>query len=376
MSVRPAVHFRQCLDIGRRLKQRHKKRIFRGIIAVIIGAVTIYYLLYIHTWYVRPSGLVEELFPLEEYVPYIPIKFENGFRYPLELNMRIIAERKLQGEPVNVKTINPHPFRYIYNPKNLCSKYQKNGVLHLLILVKSAAPYVELRHVIRSTWGKKVKEHNHLDTHLEYAFLLGYSDEYKNTVEEEHYLFGDIIQEDFIDAYLNNTHKTIMAYNWAVEYCSHARLVLFLDDDAYLNFDLLNDYLLMYHTRDTVNLFFGSISPYVGTNRNWFQPWYMSWSDFPYDRYPDYLQGAAIFVSMDVVKLFQAIFPYVRFYPFDDVFLGFVAYKLNITPSAHPYMENFHTNYHEHVSYLVVSHGFRNHKYYLQTYNRQIHKHV
>ena len=347
------------------LPQRKKK--CNRIITVIFVVVVIYSL-FIHTWYVRPSGLVKQSFPFQEYVPYVTMKFADGFKYPLEVDMKDLAKRKLQGEPVNVQVINPHPFLYIHNPKTLCSRYHDNHNLNLLILVKSASYYSELRNVIRSTWGKKVKDHNH----LELAFLLGYSDLHQDAVDKEYRWYGDIIQEDFIEAYLNNTHKTIMAYNWAVQYCSQAKMVLFLDDDAFLNYDLLNEYLLSHTNTDTVYLFSGSRSPYVSTNRKWFHPWYMSWSEFPYDRYPEYLQGAAIFVSMDVVKLFHIIFPYVRFFPFDDVFLGFVAYKLNITPSAHPYIENFYWNYPEQVFDLMVTHGFRRPKYYLQTYNRQM----
>ena len=350
------------------------------IIAVSMMVVVIYFPFF-HKWlfveYVQPSGLVKELFPREEYVPYVIMKFSNGFRYPLEVDLREVAKRRLQGEDVNVKIINPHPFRYIHNPENLCSEYQENHNLRLLILVKSAASHDKLRHVIRSTWGTKVREHNH----LEFAFLLGYSDLHEEEVERESKLYGDIIQENFVDTYLNNTFKIIMAYNWVVEHCSQARMVLFLDDDVYLNFHLLI-YYLSKPSINAVTLFSGYISPFVETCRVRGVPWYMSWSDFPYDRYPDYFQGTGVFASMDVVKLFQAAFPYVRFFILDDVFLGIVAYKLNIPLSRNPFMENSVSNHEEQIRKdsgksrdnfldLIVAHGFHDPEYYLQTYNRQ-----
>ena len=332
--------------------------------------------------YVQPSGLVKELFPREKYVPYVVMNFSNGFRYPLEVDLREVAKRRLQGEDVNVKIINPHPFRYIHNPENLCSEYQENHNLRLLILVKSAASHDKLRHVIRSTWGQKVKEHNH----LKFAFLLGYSHLHREAVERESKLNADIIQENFVETYLNNTFKTIMAYNWAVEYCSQAKMVLFLDDDVYLNFHLLMHYLSKPSIKaDT--LFSGNISPFLETCRAKELPWYMSWSDFPYDRYPDYLQGAAIFASIDVVKLFQAAFPYVRFFILDDVFLGIVAHKLNIQLIQNPFMAKSYSNYEEQIVKdseksrnnfldLIASHGFDDPEYYLQTFNRQFYPHV
>ena len=291
--------------------------------------------------------------------------FSNGFRYPLEIDLVEIARKTLKGEKIDIAVINPHPFRYIYNPVDLCSSYHDNRRLRLVILVKSAASHFELRNAIRSTWGKTVKE-NH---QMEFAFLLGYSRKYQDTIDKENREYGDIIQENFTDAYQNNTYKTIMAYNWAVNYCSEARMVLFLDDDTYLNIDLLNWYLLSTHKNKSV--FSGYFSPHVDPCRNWFLPWYISWKDYPYDRYPDYLAGSAIFASMDVVKLFQAVFPYVRYLPFDDVFIGIVAYKLKITATKNPYMEEPYTNNYNRVKYLVVTHGFGNPKHYMLTYKRQ-----
>ena len=135
----------------RKLKRTNKQLKCYCILAVSMMVVVIYFPFF-HKWlfveyvdpkglvkYVQPSGLVKELFPLEEYVPYVIMKFSNGFRYPLEVDLREVAMRRIQGVDVNVRIINPHPFRYIHNPENLCSKYQENHNLRLLILVKSAA---------------------------------------------------------------------------------------------------------------------------------------------------------------------------------------------------------------------------------------------
>ena len=316
----------------------------------------------------QPSGLVKGFYPQPDNMPYKHIPFSDGFRYPLELDMREIANKKLKGDKIDVAVINPHPFSYIFNPVDLCSAYHDNHRLRLLILVKSAASHFELRNVIRTTWGTRVKD----DRHMEFAFLLGHSGEHRDIIDKEQRTYGDIIQENFIDAYQNNTYKTIMAYNWVVKYCDVARMVLFLDDDAYLNMDVLNQYLLSIQNNKSVeSLFSGYISPAAEPCRDRKLPWYVSWKDYPYDRYPDYLGGFAMFASMDVVKLFQAVIPYVRHLPFDDVFIGIVAYKLNITLTRNFYMDEPYSNNHDRVLELIVTHGFGNPEYYLSTYKRQ-----
>jgi hypothetical protein len=56
------------------------------------------------------------------------------------------------------------------------------------------------------------------------------------TVLREEYINNeDVIQFSFLDTYRNNTHKTIMSYDWVVSNCSSSTFVLFVDDDFYVN---------------------------------------------------------------------------------------------------------------------------------------------
>ena len=78
------------------------------------------------------------------------------------------SEKDALKRPSSIPFINSHPIR---NPKILCSEYQGNHNIHLLILMKSAAPNSKLRIMNCSTLGRNIQEHNHLDL----AFLFGYS---------------------------------------------------------------------------------------------------------------------------------------------------------------------------------------------------------
>ena len=277
--------------------------------------------------------------------------------FPLNINMVDLAGRLLRGESTNVSLINTHPFEYIHSPDNLCASYNVKRRLRLLILVKSAAQNFQLRYVIRHTWGKRVRQYG-----VKYAFLLGFSPLFQQYVNYEDATFHDVIQESFMDVYRNNTYKTIMGYNWMVKYCSVTERVLFLDDDVYLNLNLLDKYLTTLDEIGVTGLFSGSF------NENWFphrrnaSKWYMPYEDYPCSLYPPFHSGLAILVSMDVVKMFQVVFPYVKYLFTDDVFLAIVAKKLRIKPTRNPYFTDHISNVYELTSFIAAhgDGGFKN----------------
>ena len=283
--------------------------------------------------------------------------------YPLNIDMVDLAQRILKGEPVRVPVINDHPFDYIHSPDGLCSSYDNQKRLRLLILVKSAVFYFDIRRTIRSTWGKEVRKLG-----IEYAFLLGFSLQLQPHVDKEEAEFRDIIQETFIDDYRNNTYKTIMAYNWVVKYCPVAERVLFLDDDVLLNVKILNMYLRNLDALGVKTLYSGkcAVTRIPNRNRNFYGN-FISSEEYPCSLFPQYLSGYASILSIDVVKTTQAVFPYVKYIFIDDVYLGIVARKLNIQPTENQYFKTEISNAYE-LLFLIATHGFRNSNLYVHAY--------
>lgn len=128
-------------------------------------------------------------------------------------------------------------FSFVLTPPTwMCEQHRP----FLLIMVKSKVDHFEERQVVRKTWG-----HHHqllLDSMvIRRVFLLGtpkpiqatYSSiddpqhrptylDNKNLsrrVREEHARYGDLLQQDFYDAYHNNTLQTQMGLEWANDYC-------------------------------------------------------------------------------------------------------------------------------------------------------------
>ncbi|GLH01118.1 Hexosyltransferase, partial [Gryllus bimaculatus] len=102
----------------------------------------------------------------------------------------------------------------------------------MLMLVTSAPAHYERRQAIRETWGGRSE-----DARL--VFVLGRGREPATQppaeVFEESQRHGDLLVEDFTDAYHNLTLKTLFLLKWAVRECPSAAFVLKTDDDMLIN---------------------------------------------------------------------------------------------------------------------------------------------
>ncbi|OWF49092.1 Beta-1,3-galactosyltransferase brn [Mizuhopecten yessoensis] len=163
------------------------------------------------------------------------------------------------------------------------------------------------------------------------VFMLGLGDNYKDRITQENETYGDLIQENFVDAYSNNTFKTIMGFNWATQYCSEARLLVFLDDDYFVRWDKLVQFLYQSGKNHT-DLFIGNLVRRAQPYRNVGSSWFVDPKVYPFRSYPPYLAGGAYVISYDVSKKIKMAFPYVRYIGVDDVYLGIVAQILSISP--------------------------------------------
>lgn len=255
-----------------------------------------------------------------------------NFSYPLHINLlKFVSAAISHNKPVPYEPINTHPFRYLHKPTKCAFPVDPNGNKNILIMVKSFVGNFELRQAIRSVW-KKIG-----DSHIKRVFTLGYRDTNQSAVHVESSKYKDIIQENFIDAYLNNTFKIIMSFNWVVQFCPAADLVFFVDDDYYVKERKLAGYLRSLKRKK--DLFLGRLvihaPPYRGKEK-----WRLTYQQYPYNRFPPYLSGGAFVATFDVVQKFAFAFPYVKYMGLDDVYLGIVAKKLSVIPRNETYFDS------------------------------------
>ena len=113
----------------------------------------------------------------------------------------------------------------------------------LLFVVISAAENSVKRNLIRRTWAGPLME---IDW-IQIIFLIGSPPSEDNAIKEqvakENDQFGDLVQVNVIDTYANLTLKSVAMLHWAKTRCPGAELVFKCDDDNYVNWNALKDYL-------------------------------------------------------------------------------------------------------------------------------------
>ncbi|XP_060082807.1 beta-1,3-galactosyltransferase brn-like [Ylistrum balloti] len=273
------------------------------------------------------SNPVSTIFPPKTY--YMEIS-----EYPMTFDIKSFVEDTIQDKDLtnfsNVPSINPRLFDYVYKARKC--KFDPNVKHKLLILVKSAAGNRDWRRQIRKTWAADYRD----GKTIKVVFLIAATEEEIQVyIDYEARKFRDIIQENFLDSYRNNTYKTIMGYNWAIEFCPTADYLLFLDDDIRVNIENLTTHIddISKQSRHIIdNLYIGLLIPCGEPYRDNSSKWYISYEEYPYDFWPPYLAGGAFLMSRISALKFQLAIPYVAPVSIDDSYLGIVAKKLGIRP--------------------------------------------
>ena len=284
-------------------------------------------------------------------------------KYPLVINASKILES--DGKPVaGIKPIHFHPFKYIYNPTTVCFDGRNN--IRILSVVKSKVTNFLIREAIRRTWGKIASNGPY-----RLVFAVGHSQNKRTRrqVQVEYARYGDIIQENFMDTYYNNSLKTIMTIRWVATHCYRAEFVFLVDDDVMVNFSNLLNHVntIPHNVAETL---------YSG-NRKFEYPerkkgkWRVSLKEFPYDCYPSYISGGAILTSGHVIRKFNLLLPYVKRYKLDDIYISILAQKLGITPTHNNKMSMKKKKIPV-LREMICSHGFSKYRNYIDTYRNMM----
>lgn len=219
-----------------------------------------------------------------------------------------------------------------------------------LFLVHSAPQNFERRTRIRQTWGLKIWFNS--GTPFRLIFLLGSVKQQQVLqlkLQQENAMFYDMLQGNFIDDYKNMTYKHVMAYRWLIQYCSHAQVLIKLDDDTLVNTPQLIKYLesrnlemtpvhskkkifnparqLFDHPKD---LILCQKRLKVRANRSYRSKWRIGKKAYTKRFFPPYCVGFAIIYSTDVVSGLYRGQQTMKYFWIDDMHLtGTIASQLN-----------------------------------------------
>lgn len=272
-----------------------------------------------------PDLFIEQEESINETIPEKYLLYNESFVYPLEIDLELLVNNVVFfKQRIPYRHINPHPYTYIHLPPKCKFRLEYKDKQTIIVLIKSAVHNLELRTAIRAMW-RHMK-----DPLVIRVFMLGYNGSYQALVDEEVRQYNDIVQENFIDAYMNNTLKTIMSYNWAVKYCVTADMLFFLDDDYHVRLQEVFTYIRSIGKKQPTGVYIGTAAMDALPERNLASKWRLSFYEYPFDRFPPYIGGGAYLVSKDVARKFKVGFPYVKYLGIDDVYLGIVAKKLGV----------------------------------------------
>ena len=229
--------------------------------------------------------------------------------------------------------INEHNFEYILNPgSSLCGLNKGQDLLLIAFVPISACNFIG-RNTIRQTWAN----FNQL-SNLKVIFILGSmkNSTLSDEINFESEIYGDIVQEDFVDSYKNLTLKTLAGLKWVSTYCSNARFTLKIDDDVVVNPIMLLDFLAElnsthFHDLNLKNSFFCKKISTALAERNKSSKFFLSREAYAPDYFPAYCDGPAYVFSTDMTSSFYELSKNVSAFIYEDVYMGMLATKLNST---------------------------------------------
>ena len=156
----------------------------------------------------------------------------NLFYFLVQSNKNIIKKEFDSNLNQNKRINDLNKYNYLFKPnENFCQTKNENELL-LIAFVAISPQKFNHRNVIRTTWASNQTENN-----FRVVFMIGKSSyqEINDKIEKESQLYGDIVQNNFYDSYLNLTIKTLMGFRWISTYCSNAKYALKIDDDVLVN---------------------------------------------------------------------------------------------------------------------------------------------
>lgn len=230
-------------------------------------------------------------------------------------------------------------FPMLINHPEKCS-----GDVDLLVVIKSVIEQHDRREAVRSTWGK---EHSIQGKIVKTLFLLGTAapgkdpNNLQKLLQYEDRLYGDILQWDFMDTFLNLTLKEVNFLRWFNIYCPTVPFIFKGDDDVFMNPINLLD-LIGFKTQDgkLKDLFVGDTISKANPIRNHQSKYYIPKELFD-ARYPPYVGGGGFVMSSELARRLFVVSESLALFPIDDVFLGMCLQKVGVTPEMHPGFKTF-----------------------------------
>ncbi|XP_010731148.1 lactosylceramide 1,3-N-acetyl-beta-D-glucosaminyltransferase A [Larimichthys crocea] len=255
-------------------------------------------------------------------------------------------------------------YPYLINHPRKCGDGRSRSDILLLLFVKSSPENFERRQAIRDTWGNESFVWSELDANVRVLFALGVHPDaerrpsVQRALIQEDRVYGDLIQQNFLDTFHNLTAKLVLQFHWGHKYCPQARFLMSADDDIFVHMPNLVKYLQQ--QSGAKDLWVGHVHRGAPPVRRKESKYHVPEELYPWPSYPDYTAGAGYVVSADVAtKIYHATLLLNSSMYIDDVFMGICAKAMGVSPQEHVYFSGeakapYHPCIYEH---MITSHG-------------------
>ena len=205
----------------------------------------------------------------------------------------------------------------------------------LLVVVCSGVANEAQRAAIRDSWAREELTPDGVAV----VFLLGQlrnASVLEDAIEQESSLYGDLVQERFVDNYANLTVKSLMMLKWYTRHFGgKVPYLLKADDDVYVNLRYLHALLV---ANRLPNLILGSLicgaGPIRDPHNKWYAPEYMYSGA---KTYPNYVSGTAYLLSLSAARLLLEAALETPVFHLEDIYVtGILAREVGIRPRDHP----------------------------------------
>ncbi|GFS24902.1 beta-1,3-galactosyltransferase 1-like [Elysia marginata] len=284
-------------------------------------------------------------------------RFQNSEGQPANLSELASVLSKFQ-ERVAIKIrsiINPHNYDFILNVPKAC----KDKEVDIVISVPSRVESFEQRQGVRETWGQIARDAAN-KTVLLFFFGETADQELQKKLENESRVYGDIVQENFVDSYLNLSLKSVAIVRWTSLFCPHSKFLLKADDDMYINVPLLLSMLRIQLERGPLFILgrvHHGVSPYRYVSHKWFVPY----SQYKYKQFPNYVSGTAYSMSTAAAMRIYLESSFVPLINMEDTYISGILADSASVPRVHDIKFNGHARLQPTgcaFREMVTAHGF------------------
>ena len=284
---------------------------------------------YLFSWTINIARITLKIVLLFSQLCFLLYKDKSNYVYNIDEIEKALACQLVIDKPDLCRTITISETSPSSGSTTTTSKINYTGTIDLLVLVNSAVGNFAARSAIRDTWAAYLRTE-----HVPVYFLLASTNNtiYQSLIEQEDHTNQDILQlSHIIDSYRNLTLKSVAMLHLIASRCSHAKMVLKVDDDVLLNAPALLNFV---RTTNCTGTFFGRLAhrwiPVLEPGQKNYCPQLVCYTGLTY---PDFVIGPAyLFDSRLAEPILDYTIQHINSVIYiEDVYItGIVAQELNI----------------------------------------------